>query len=131
MAETGSQYTTGIVTTSPLAPSYDAGKYAIDEAQKIYEMGGPSYYEGQTYAGYSPEQIASMEAQYNRAVGGKPESKHLVGLAADIKTSDINFKEKLYHYFCFKYANTYGIGIYDWGVHIDVRADKARWDYRA
>jgi len=72
MAETGSQYTTGIVTTSPLAPSYDAGKYAIDEAQKIYEMGGPSYYEGQTYAGYSPEQIASMEAQYNRAVGGSP-----------------------------------------------------------
>ena len=70
MAETGSPFTTGIVTTTPTGPSYDAGTYAIDEAQRIYGMGGPSYYEGQTYAGYSPEQIAAMEAQYNRAVGG-------------------------------------------------------------
>lgn len=67
--------------------------------------------------------------QHNRSVGSKDTSKHVRGLACDFHIEEIshinvyNHLEKMFH-------DKYGIGVYDWGVHIDVRPDKARWDER-
>lgn len=65
-------------------------------------------------------------ADHNSAVGGAPGSKHVSGIAADIKVADIS-TEEVYRYLDSKYPNKYGIGLYDNWVHIDVRSEKARW----
>ena len=68
--------------------------------------------------------------EHNRRVGGAPGSKHLEGIAADIKCAELSpvelrkFAEEIP-----AFANG-GIGIYDWGIHVDVRGKRARWDYR-
>lgn len=56
-------------------------------------------------------------------------SQHLFGLAADIKVNGYSpatvaaYAETLL-------PNTGGIGIYSTFVHVDVRPNKSRWDYR-
>ena len=67
---------------------------------------------------------------HNKAVGGSPYSQHKYGTAADIVVSG---KDPLT---VARYAQTIlpnkgGIGLYQWGVHVDVRAAKARWDSRS
>ena len=63
----------------------------------------------------------------NKAVGGEAYSKHLYGMAADIKVSGISpskvstYAEKLL-------PNTGGIGTYSTFTHIDVRKTKSRWN---
>lgn len=52
-------------------------------------------------------------------------SQHLLGKAADIKTKN---PEQLYDHLNKHYPDKYGIGLYNWGVHIDVRNRKARWN---
>ena len=62
---------------------------------------------------------------YNAAVGGRRNSKHLVGKAADIqvkgvKPADVaDFAETL--------LDEGGIGRYDTFTHVDVRNKRARW----
>ena len=64
---------------------------------------------------------------HNAKVDGSPNSQHQYGLAADIAVKGIKpktvaaYAEKLL-------PGTGGIGIYSWGVHIDVRANKSRWN---
>lgn len=64
---------------------------------------------------------------HNKKVGGAEYSQHLYGLAADIEVTGIKpktvaaYAEKLL-------PNMGGIGIYSWGVHIDVRKTKSRWN---
>jgi len=63
---------------------------------------------------------------YNKKVGGKKNSQHLVGRAADIQVED---KSPI---FVSEYAehvmpNTGGIGRYSNFTHIDTRSGKARW----
>lgn len=70
---------------------------------------------------------AYRTAAHNRTVGGSPTSQHLYGLAADIVVQDVAPKEVA------RYAETVlggmgGIGLYDWGVHVDVRANRSRWN---
>lgn len=61
---------------------------------------------------------------YNKSIGGVANSQHLLGKAADIAISGIapstiaNFAKSI---------GFGGIGIYNWGCHLDTRADKAIW----
>ena len=70
---------------------------------------------------------AYRTAAHNSSEGGSPTSQHLYGLAADIVVQGVTPKEVA------RYAETVlgakgGIGLYQWGVHVDVRAKRSRWD---
>ena len=63
-------------------------------------------------------------AQHNRRVGGASKSKHLLGMAADIKVKGVEPLEVA------RYAESLGvrgIGLYPTFVHIDTRAKKSYW----
>lgn len=63
---------------------------------------------------------------YNFAVGGSSNSKHVYGMAADIRVNGVTpmelavVAEKLLN-------NSGGIGLYGTFVHVDVREDRSRW----
>ena len=62
---------------------------------------------------------------HNAAAGGADDSRHLYGDAADIRC-DGKTPEQLYEIadeiFC-----DGGVGLYDWGIHVDARGHRARW----
>ena len=64
---------------------------------------------------------------HNHAVGGSPKSKHKEGIACDITVMDTE-PEIVQRYLLGKYSSRYGIGSYKNFTHLDVRADKARWN---
>ena len=64
---------------------------------------------------------------YNKTVSGSSSaSQHCNGLAADIKVAGVSpaavadYAEQLL-------GDHGGVGLYSWGVHVDVRAAKSRW----
>lgn len=57
-------------TVSPDAFSQPFLEYGMQEAQRLYQTQTPEYYQGQTYAGFSPEQQMALEAQRQRALAG-------------------------------------------------------------
>lgn len=63
---------------------------------------------------------------HNAAVDGAKNSRHLYGDAADIRC-DGKTPREMYNLAERLLPNTGGIGIYDWGIHIDVRKQKARF----
>jgi len=63
---------------------------------------------------------------WNKEVGGRETSQHLLGKAADVVIREVT-PQRLYQYFDAKYQNTFGLGLYPSFVHIDVRVRKARW----
>ncbi len=65
-------------------------------------------------------------AQHNAAVGGASQSRHLYGDAADIRCPGKTTKE-LYDIACAVLGNSGGVGLYDWGIHVDARTTKSRW----
>jgi len=65
--------------------------------------------------------------KHNRLVGGAYRSQHVLARAADLY---VEYPKKTYDYLCEKYPNKYGFGLYDWGIHVDTRSNKARWDRR-
>lgn len=74
---------------------------------------------------------------HNKNVGGSPNSQHLYGKAADIAVYEYKVNDKVLPRMTavelLPYAEKYGfdgIGLYSWGLHVDVRGYKARWDYR-
>ena len=65
---------------------------------------------------------------HNANVGGVSNSQHLYGTAADLgcpsgctPTQMASIAEGIM-------GDTGGIGIYSWGIHIDTRATKSRWN---
>ena len=67
--------------------------------------------------------------EHNKAIGGADGSLHKAGKAADIaKVKGLSVDEMTV---LAQKAGFYGIGKYDWGIHVDVRENgPARWDYR-
>lgn len=64
--------------------------------------------------------------RHNHAVGGKPNSQHLLGNASDIKVKGVA-PEDVAGYLESKYPDKFGIGRYKTFTHIDVRSVKSRW----
>jgi len=64
--------------------------------------------------------------EHNKAVGGKSNSMHLTGKAADIQVSSVE-PSLVQDYLLNKYRGEYGIGKYSTFTHVDVRDYKARW----
>lgn len=64
-------------------------------------------------------------ARHNELVGGRPNSAHLYGKAADISSSGLTGKEIAQH------AERYfdRIGVADSWIHVDVLPGAARWSY--
>lgn len=64
--------------------------------------------------------------EHNQSVGGAKNSTHPLGLAVDLKCSDLGRLATLIeiHY------PQYSIGRYNTFVHLDIRKDGRRWDYR-
>ena len=66
--------------------------------------------------------------EHNKAVGGASKSLHMTGKACDIhKLKDYSIDEMAY---LAEQIGFDGIGKYNWGIHVDVRGYKARWDDR-
>lgn len=61
---------------------------------------------------------------HNRKVGGSKNSQHLYGKAVDIKVSGMSPQTLLKHAEAVGFT---GIGLYKWGIHVDVRKNRARW----
>jgi uncharacterized protein YcbK (DUF882 family) len=60
--------------------------------------------------------------KHNKAVGGVSTSKHILGNAADFHVRDmsiVKLHEYLTHNHEIQNIVTGGLGLYDWGVHID------------
>lgn len=82
------------------------------------------------------EQVRSHEGQpvtvnsayrcvdHNAAVGGSRASQHLLGRAVDLAVSD---PAETAAWLGKKYPDRLGVGVYRTFVHVDTRADKARW----
>ena len=66
--------------------------------------------------------------KHNKAVGGSPKSQHLLGKAADVrKLLGMSIDEMARKA---EQAGFTGIGRYDSFIHVDVREQRSRWDYR-
>lgn len=66
--------------------------------------------------------------QHNANVGGVSNSQHVYGTAADLqKPSGVTPKEMAAIAEEIM-GNTGGIGIYSWGIHVDTRKTKSRWE---
>ena len=63
---------------------------------------------------------------HNKEIGGKPNSRHKLGVAADITVIGITPAQVAY-YLESIFPDTYGVGRYNSFTHIDVRKKKARW----
>lgn len=61
-------------------------------------------------------------------VGGAARSYHIYGMAVDIPAKKATAQE-LYDLFEGIMGESGGLGIYDWGIHVDCRPVKSRWKY--
>lgn len=59
-------------TTSPWQPVASQLSYAYDEARRLYDQGGPTFYPGQTYVGFAPQTQAALGQIQSRAQAGSP-----------------------------------------------------------
>lgn len=67
-------------------------------------------------------------AKHNARVGGVSNSQHLYGTAADLGCPSGTTPAKMAAIAEEVMGNTGGIGVYPWGIHIDSRKTKSRWN---
>lgn len=65
---------------------------------------------------------------WNQKNNGASQSQHMTGFACDLGCPKGITTEKMASVAEEVIGNTGGIGIYDWGIHIDSRSIKARWN---
>lgn len=65
--------------------------------------------------------------QYNKQVGGVENSQHTYGTAVDIPTLSGYTPAKMAAIAREIMPDWGGVGIYSWGIHVDVRKEKADW----
>ena len=85
----------------------------LDLMEKIRDIIGP----------YVPNSVCRCIV-HNRNVGSTDLSQHVRAKACDVPCDDPN---ALYDILDDLYPDTYGLGIYESFVHVDVRSVKARW----
>ena len=101
-------------------PHYAVKQELIDALQEMRDLAGYPIYVNSGF----------RCPTHNKTVGGERNSKHLLGIAADIRCDELSPKElKAIAEMVSAFRNG-GIGIYDWGIHVDTRGHRARWDYR-
>ena len=66
--------------------------------------------------------------QHNANVGGVSNSQHVCGTAADLQKPSGVTPAKMAAIAEEIMGNTGGIGIYSWGIHVDTRKTKSRWN---
>lgn len=66
--------------------------------------------------------------QHNRNVGGVDSSQHTLGTAVDLGCPAGTTPAEMAAVAEAVMGNTGGIGIYSWGIHIDRRKTKSRWN---
>lgn len=67
---------------------------------------------------------------YNKKVGGATNSQHVKGTAADIVAKGVD-PLTVAQYAEYLMPNSGGIGVYQTFTHVDVRANRSRWDNRS
>lgn len=65
---------------------------------------------------------------HNKKVGGVDDSQHLYGTAADLKTPSGYTPAKMAAIAREIMPDWGGVGIYNWGIHVDVREKKSDWN---
>lgn len=64
--------------------------------------------------------------EHNRNEGSKDTSQHPKGKAVDFHITGIPH-QKVYDFLKSIFHDCYGLSLYSWGIHLDVREKKARW----
>ena len=62
--------------------------------------------------------------------GSNKHSWHLTGAAGDFSSPNVP-NELIVWFLRDAFPDKYGVGIYDWGVHLDMRPMRVDWDYRS
>lgn len=66
--------------------------------------------------------------KHNRKIGSRDTSFHVKGMAMDIPIDNEEKKQEIYQWLDkWVLFDRGGLGIYSWGLHIDVRRRMARW----
>jgi len=76
----GTQTTSTIQKSDPWAEQKPFLEFGFEEAKNQYQDAGPSFFGGQTYAGFAPQQQLALQAGEQRALTGSPQTQAAQGL---------------------------------------------------
>lgn len=111
-----------------LAPNFFAREFACNDGSDAFKVDEALVDLLQKIRNHQQAAViihsAFRTAAHNSKIGGSVNSQHLYGLAADFHVVGKT------HLQVAQYAESLGaggIGLYHWGVHIDTRSVKSRW----